>query len=84
MYYDKVKMISAGIFHTLPPSDNLDFDPGKDELEASWLHIQLVCRVKIFGEFWFGKHCKVIYGPEICKIVPDLFNSEGISKNRST
>lgn len=35
-------MISAGIFHTPPPSDNLDFDPERDEFEASWLHIKLV------------------------------------------
>lgn len=41
---DIVKMISANIFRTLPPSDNPDFDPEEDEptLEASWPHIQLV------------------------------------------
>lgn len=39
-----VKMISANIFRTLPPSDNPDFDPEEDEptLEASWPHIRLV------------------------------------------
>uniref|UniRef100_A0A8C9P1V2 Protein phosphatase 2 regulatory subunit B'alpha n=1 Tax=Spermophilus dauricus TaxID=99837 RepID=A0A8C9P1V2_SPEDA len=43
-YSDIVKMISANIFRTLPPSDNPDFDPEEDEptLEASWPHIQLV------------------------------------------
>lgn len=43
-YTDIVKMISANIFRTLPPSDNPDFDPEEDEptLEASWPHIQLV------------------------------------------
>ncbi|XP_036199081.1 serine/threonine-protein phosphatase 2A 56 kDa regulatory subunit alpha isoform isoform X3 [Myotis myotis] len=43
-YSDIVKMISANIFRTLPPSDNPDFDPEEDEptLEASWPHIQLL------------------------------------------
>ncbi|XP_049724549.1 serine/threonine-protein phosphatase 2A 56 kDa regulatory subunit alpha isoform isoform X2 [Elephas maximus indicus] len=43
-YSDIVKMISANIFRTLPPSENPDFDPEEDEptLEASWPHIQLV------------------------------------------
>nr|XP_035951635.1 serine/threonine-protein phosphatase 2A 56 kDa regulatory subunit alpha isoform-like [Halichoerus grypus] len=42
-YSDIVKMISANIFRTLPPSDNPDFDPEEDEptLEASWPHIQV-------------------------------------------
>ncbi|CAD5122883.1 DgyrCDS11283 [Dimorphilus gyrociliatus] len=39
-----VKMISANILRTLPPSDNPDFDPEEDDpaLEASWPHLQLV------------------------------------------
>ncbi|XP_060034383.1 serine/threonine-protein phosphatase 2A 56 kDa regulatory subunit alpha isoform isoform X3 [Erinaceus europaeus] len=43
-YSDIVKMISANIFRTLPPSENPDFDPEEDEptLEASWPHIQLL------------------------------------------
>ncbi|XP_048475741.1 serine/threonine-protein phosphatase 2A 56 kDa regulatory subunit beta isoform-like [Rhincodon typus] len=44
IYPEVMKMISANIFRTLPPSDNPEFDPEEDEpnLEASWPHLQLV------------------------------------------
>ncbi|XP_041094020.1 serine/threonine-protein phosphatase 2A 56 kDa regulatory subunit beta isoform [Polyodon spathula] len=44
VYPEAVKMISVNIFRTLPPSENLEFDPEEDEptLEASWPHLQLV------------------------------------------
>nr|CAH7733941.1 unnamed protein product [Callosobruchus chinensis] len=44
VYPEIIKMISANLFRTLPPSDNPDYDPEEDDptLEASWPHLQLV------------------------------------------
>lgn len=44
VYPEIIKMISANLFRTLPPSENPDFDPEEDDptLEASWPHLQLV------------------------------------------
>ncbi|XP_026274371.1 serine/threonine-protein phosphatase 2A 56 kDa regulatory subunit epsilon isoform [Frankliniella occidentalis] len=44
VYPEIIKMISANLFRTLPPSENPDFDPEEDDptLEASWPHLQFV------------------------------------------
>ena len=44
VYPEIIKMVSANIFRTFPPTDNPDFDPDEDDptLEASWPHITLV------------------------------------------
>ncbi|XP_031833515.1 serine/threonine-protein phosphatase regulatory subunit widerborst isoform X1 [Nomia melanderi] len=44
VYPEIIKMISANLFRTLPPSENPDFDPEEDDptLEASWPHLQPV------------------------------------------
>ncbi|XP_076235287.1 serine/threonine-protein phosphatase regulatory subunit widerborst isoform X1 [Calliopsis andreniformis] len=44
VYPEIIKMISANLFRTLPPSENPDFDPEEDDptLEASWPHLHLV------------------------------------------
>ncbi|XP_077493300.1 serine/threonine-protein phosphatase regulatory subunit widerborst isoform X2 [Amblyomma americanum] len=44
VYPEIIRMISANLFRTLPPSENPDFDPEEDDptLEASWPHLQLV------------------------------------------
>nr|CAD7570133.1 unnamed protein product [Timema californicum] len=44
VYPEIIKMISANLFRTLPPSENPDFDPEEDDptLEASWPHLQLL------------------------------------------
>lgn len=44
VYPEIIKMISANLFRTLPPSETPDFDPEEDDptLEASWPHLQLV------------------------------------------
>ncbi|XP_067013499.1 serine/threonine-protein phosphatase 2A 56 kDa regulatory subunit epsilon isoform-like [Anabrus simplex] len=44
VYPEIVKMVSANLFRTLPPSENPEFDPEEDDptLEASWPHLQLV------------------------------------------
>nr|XP_024218201.1 serine/threonine-protein phosphatase 2A 56 kDa regulatory subunit epsilon isoform-like [Halyomorpha halys] len=47
VYPEILKMISANLFRTLPPSENPDFDPEEDDptLEASWPHLtkKLTC-----------------------------------------
>ncbi|XP_014249434.1 serine/threonine-protein phosphatase 2A 56 kDa regulatory subunit epsilon isoform isoform X1 [Cimex lectularius] len=47
VYPEIVKMISANLFRTLPPSENPDYDPEEDEptLEASWPHLSLVYEI---------------------------------------
>ncbi|XP_024938843.1 serine/threonine-protein phosphatase 2A 56 kDa regulatory subunit epsilon isoform isoform X2 [Cephus cinctus] len=44
VYPEIIRMISANLFRTLPPSESPDFDPEEDDptLEASWPHLQLV------------------------------------------
>eukprot|EP00096_Caligus_rogercresseyi_P000056 TRINITY_DN1015_c2_g1_i2.p1 TRINITY_DN1015_c2_g1~~TRINITY_DN1015_c2_g1_i2.p1 ORF type:complete len:495 (+),score=121.90 TRINITY_DN1015_c2_g1_i2:333-1817(+) len=44
MYPEIIRMIACNLFRTLPPVENIDFDPEEDDptLEASWPHLQLV------------------------------------------
>ncbi|CAH0391749.1 unnamed protein product [Bemisia tabaci] len=81
VYPEIIKMISANLFRTLPPSENPDFDPEEDDptLEAAWPHLTLV--YELFLRFLesidfqptIGK--KVIDQKFVLQLL-DLFDSE--------
>ncbi|XP_040573590.1 serine/threonine-protein phosphatase 2A 56 kDa regulatory subunit epsilon isoform isoform X1 [Lepeophtheirus salmonis] len=44
MYPEIIRMVACNLFRTLPPIENIDFDPEEDDptFEASWPHLKLV------------------------------------------
>ncbi|XP_012272267.1 serine/threonine-protein phosphatase 2A 56 kDa regulatory subunit epsilon isoform [Orussus abietinus] len=81
VYAEIIKMISANLFRTLPPSENPDFDPEEDDptLEASWPHLQLVyeffLRFLESSDFQPAIGKKVIDQKFVLQLL-DLFDSE--------
>ncbi|XP_011867605.1 PREDICTED: serine/threonine-protein phosphatase 2A 56 kDa regulatory subunit epsilon isoform isoform X1 [Vollenhovia emeryi] len=81
IYPETIKMVSANLFRTLPPSENPDFDPEEDDptLEASWPHLQLVYEVFLrfleSSDFQPAIGKKVIDQKFVLQLL-DLFDSE--------
>lgn len=81
VYPEIIKMISANLFRTLPPSENPDFDPEEDDptLEASWPHLTLVYELFLrfleSSDFQPAIGKKVIDQKFVLQLL-DLFDSE--------
>ncbi|XP_039283040.1 serine/threonine-protein phosphatase 2A 56 kDa regulatory subunit epsilon isoform [Nilaparvata lugens] len=81
VYPEVIKMISANLFRTLPPSENPDFDPEEDDptLEASWPHLTLVYELFLrfleSSDFQPAIGKKVIDQKFVLQLL-DLFDSE--------
>lgn len=81
VYPEIMKMISANLFRTFPPSENPDFDPEEDDptLEASWPHLTLV--YEIFLRFLESSDFQTTIGKKVIDQnfvlqLLDLFDSE--------
>lgn len=81
VYPEIIKMISANLFRTLPPSENPDFDPEEDDptLEAAWPHLSLVYELFLrfleSSDFQPAIGKKVIDQKFVLQLL-DLFDSE--------